>query len=203
MIISKIDCVLKQRKIEDLVDVPVVVKVHGSFDSGTLNSFKESLEKAEENDIQDEILISINSYGGYVYDLLAMVDLLKQCKKPIYTLCHGKAMSCGAALFSFGQKRYMTDYSVMMIHDVSNASSGKTEEMKADAKETERLNLLVHQMMSENIGKDPDYIWNEIHKRGRADWFLTPEEAKQHNLVTHIGYPKYNISVDTSCKLML
>ena len=63
-------------------------------------------------------------------------------------------MSCGAILFSFGVDgmRYMDPDATVMIHDVSSMGWGKVEEIKADAKEVERLK-------SEDLSNDGDQLW--------------------------------------------
>jgi ATP-dependent protease ClpP protease subunit len=44
----------------------------------------------------------------------------------------------------------------VMIHDVSSMGWGKVEEIKADAKEVERLNQKVYKMMAKNCGHDEE-----------------------------------------------
>ena len=83
----------------------------------------------------------------------------------------------------------------MMIHDVSGYAFGKVEELKADAREAERLNKKVYTMMARNCGKPDDYFTKLIHDKGHADWFLDAEEAKEHGLIDHIRMPEMNIKI--------
>lgn len=202
MISSDIDPNIKIRKIEDLYDSPVFVYVN-KFDEAAVRIFASEIQKAESNK-QPIIPVLIDSYGGQVYSLLAMIDILKRAKKPIATVALGKAMSCGAILFTCGAEgmRYMSPNATLMIHDVSTGSLGKVEEVKADANEAERLNVKVYEMMARNCGQNLSYFMDIVHEKGHADWFLNAEEAQVHNLANHIRVPEFNVkvSLDVSFK---
>lgn len=87
---------------------------------------------------------------------------------------------------------------ILMIHDVSTMAFGKVEELKADARESDRLNKKLYTMMARNCGKPDDYFLNLIHDKGHADWFLESEEAKEHNIVQQLRVPtlKGKVTVD-------
>jgi ATP-dependent protease ClpP protease subunit len=83
-----------------------------------------------------------------------------------------------------------------MIHDVSSGAWGKVEEIKADARESERLNRKVYEMMARNCGKPADYFLKLVHEKGHADWYLDAQEAKSHNLVNELRLPTLTCKVD-------
>ena len=58
---------------------------------------------------------------------MSMISDIKHSSIPVATIVQGKAMSCGAILFSFGAegKRYMDPDATVMIHDVSSMDRGK------------------------------------------------------------------------------
>lgn len=91
--------------------------------------------------------------------------------------------------------------STLMIHDVSSGALGKIEELKANSKEAERLNQKVYQMMASNCGKPSDYFLNMIHDKGHADWFLSADEAKKHNLANHLRVPTLTCKIDLEYSL--
>jgi ATP-dependent protease ClpP protease subunit len=82
-----------------------------------------------------------------------------------------------------------------MIHDVSSGAWGKNEEIQASAKETKRLNKMIYEILADNCKKPRDYFVKEVHRRGRADWFVTPKKAKKLGLADRIGMPKLHIDV--------
>ena len=177
---------------------PMIIRVN-KFDEKSAKEFQEQIAQAH-NTGQKIIPVVIDSYGGQVYSLMAMISAIKHAEIPVATIVEGKAMSCGAILFSFGDEemRFMDPYATVMIHDVSSMEHGKVEEIKASAEETERLNQIVYKMMARNCGKKEDYFLKLVHKRGHADWFLDAEEAKKHGLANHLRVPKFNIEIDVN-----
>ena len=137
-IIKKFSPLIKEPKLID--NLPVVIRVN-KFDEAAAKAFSAAVTKAH-NTGQPVLPIVIDSYGGQVYSLMSMISDINHCTIPVATIVQGKAMSCGAILFSFGQEgmRYMDPDSTVMIHDVSSMEYGKVEEVKASAEETERLN---------------------------------------------------------------
>lgn len=185
-------------KSSELIEQPVVVRVR-KFDEEGAKEFHENMEKAH-NTGQPVIPIVIDSYGGQVYSLFDMISGIQSSKLPVVTILEGKGMSCGAMLFAMGQQRYMSPNATLMFHDVSSGSWGKIEEIKADAKETERVHKLIFSLVAKNLGKDADFFEKLIHDRGHADWFLTSKEAKKHNICTHVGVPDLVINVNLEYK---
>ena len=122
---------------------PVIVRVN-KFNEESAKKFDESVSAAH-NAGQKVIPVIIDSYGGQVYSLMSMISAISHAEIPVATIVEGKAMSCGAILFSFGEQglRFMDPDATVMIHDVSSMEHGKVEEIKASAEETERLNQKV------------------------------------------------------------
>jgi len=174
---------------------PIIVTVN-KFDEKSAKEFQQQISMAH-NTGQSVIPVVIDSYGGQAYSLMSMISAIKHSEIPVATIVEGKAMSCGAILFSFGEDglRFMDSDATLMIHDVSSMERGKVEEIKASAEETERLNQIVYKMMARNCGKKDDHLLKLGHKKGHADWFLNSEEAKKHNLANHIRIPKININI--------
>lgn len=174
---------------------PIVIRVN-KFDEKSSKEFDNQMALAH-NTGQKVIPIVIDSYGGQVYSLMSMISAIKHAEIPVATIVEGKAMSCGAILFSFGEKglRFMDPDATVMIHDVSSMEYGKVEEIKASADETERLNQKVYTMMARNCGKKDDYFLKLVHKKGHADWFLDSVACKKYGLADQIRVPKFNITI--------
>ena len=190
-VIKNFSPLLKDKEFID--DLPVVIRVR-KFDETAAKEFSTAVSKAQ-NTGQPVLPIIIDSYGGQVYSLMSMIADIKASKIPVATIVQGKAMSCGALLFSFGHDgmRYMDPDATLMIHDVSSMTIGKVEEIKADAEETERLNQKVYKMMAKNCGHHEDYFLDIIHDKGHADWFLEADECLKHNLANHLHVPTLTI----------
>tara|TARA_Y100001938_G_C8036908_1_gene403840 strand:+ start:173 stop:778 length:606 start_codon:yes stop_codon:yes gene_type:complete len=190
-VIKTFSPLLKEPKLID--DLPIVIRVN-KFDEASAKSFSSLVNKAQ-NTGQPVIPIIIDSYGGQVYSLMSMISDIRHSRVPIATIVQGKAMSCGAILFSFGADgmRYMDPDATVMIHDVSSMERGKVEEIKASAEETERLNKKIYHMMAENCGQHKDFFLDIVHDKGHADWFLEADECKKHNLANHLHVPELKI----------
>lgn len=181
---------------------PIIIRVN-KFDEESAKDFSMKMAMAH-NTGQKVIPIVIDSYGGQVYSLMSMIANIKAAELPVATIIEGKAMSCGAILFSFGEDgmRYMDKDATLMIHDVSSVAYGKNDDIQVSASETKRLNDKVYTMMARNCGHPDDYFKKIIHDNAHADWFLEAEDAKKHKLANHLRVPKLEIKVDVSIEMM-
>lgn len=180
---------------------PILIRVN-KFDEESAKKFSDEVAIAH-NTGQKVIPIIIDSYGGQVYSLMSMISAIKHAEIPVATIIEGKAMSCGAVLFTFGDQglRFMDPDATVMIHDVSSMDFGKVEELKAGALEASRLNDKIYTMMARNCGKKDDYFLKIADKKKHADWFLDAEEAKKHGLANQLRVPKLAITIDVSIDL--
>jgi ATP-dependent Clp protease protease subunit len=190
--ISNISPLIKE---VELRKSPVIIRVN-KFDEKSAKEFQDQMALAH-NTGQKVIPVVIDSYGGQVYSLMTMISAIKHAELPVATIVEGKAMSCGAILFSFGEQglRFMDPDATVMIHDVSSMEYGKVEEIKASAEETERLNQKVYTMMARNCGKKDDYFLKIVHRKSHADWFLDAPTCKKHGLANQLRIPKIDINV--------
>ena len=187
----------------ELRNNPVIIRVN-KFTEESAADFATQMSVAH-NTGQSVIPIVIDSYGGQVYSLMSMISAIRSAEIPVATIVEGKAMSCGAILFSCGNEglRFVAPESTIMIHDVSSGAFGKNEEIQSNAKETKRLNKLVYEIMADNCRQKRDFFTKEVQNRGREDWYITPKKAKKLGLADHIGLPKLDISVAVEINLAL
>jgi ATP-dependent Clp protease protease subunit len=181
---------------------PVIIRVN-KFDEKAAKDFQDQMSIAH-NTGQKVIPVVIDSYGGQVYSLMSMISAIKHSEIPVATIVEGKAMSCGAVLFTFGEEglRFMDPHATVMIHDVSSMELGKVEELKASAAEADRLNDKIYTMMARNCGKKDDYFLKIVDKKKHADWFLDAVEAKKHGIANQIRVPKLEIGIDVKIELL-
>lgn len=152
---------------------------------------------------QDFLPIVIDSYGGYVYSLLGMVDFLNACGVKVVTICESKCMSCGAILFSCGEDRYMAPNCTVMVHEVSSFLWGKDVELQNDAKETSRLNKKIYTLLDTNTEQALGY-WKDLTKTNKyADLYMTAQTARKHNLATTMNVPHLETTVLVDTKLVM
>lgn len=77
------------------------------------------------------IQLFINSYGGSVYDGLALIDVIKRSKTPVHTVCIGSCMSMALWVWLSGAKRFVGESATLMFQDVSLFAYDKTERNQA------------------------------------------------------------------------
>jgi ATP-dependent protease ClpP protease subunit len=199
MVRYSIDPKIKVRKVDELLELPHTILVN-DFNEAAAKTFRSQFQTAL-NSNQSVIPITIDSYGGQVYALLSMMGVIKASTVPVATVITAKACSCAAILASCGADgmRFMDPLATMMIHDVSSHAFGKTEELKAEVKEAERLNKFIFTLMAQNCGKEEGYFLKLLEEYKHANAFLTAEECKRHNIVNHIRVPQFNLKVNVDC----
>lgn len=137
------------------------------------------------------IPIFIDSFGGEIYSLLAMLDIMSTSTKPIATIALGKAMSCGSILLACGSPkfRFVGPHSTVMIHDAATFSFGKIEDLKADVGEAERLNFKIFEILNDRCGKPKGYFQSQVSAKKHVNWYLDSNEVVKHGLADHVGIP--------------
>jgi len=180
---------------------PIVITVN-EFNEKAAKEFTSKMSAAHSTG-QKVIPIIIDSYGGQVYSLMKMISAIRHSNLPVATVVEGKAMSCGAVLFTFGEEgmRYMDPDATVMIHDVSSMAWGKIAELKADVAEAERLNEKIFTMMARNCGKADDFFLKKLKKKDRADWYLDGKKCKKYNMANHLRVPTINIDISVKIEM--
>lgn len=173
-------------------------KIHNAilvndFNEDGVKHFKADFDALKASNIP-VIPVIIDSYGGEIYSLLAMLDIILSADRPVATIALGKAMSCGSILLACGSPglRFVGPHSTVMIHDVGSVSFGKIEDLKADVGEAERLNNKIFGILNEKCSKKEGYFQKIVAEKKHANWYLTSEEALKHGLVDVIGIPVLN-----------
>jgi ATP-dependent Clp protease protease subunit len=153
--------------------------------------YKKFMEMESDPTIQT-IPVYINSYGGSVYSLTAIRDLIKGSSKPVATICVGMAMSAGAWLLCAGTKgaRFASPNCRIMIHEVSSASWGKNSDLQNDAKLTKELNDMLFRDIAEDCGVSEAKLRSMIRDLNNADMYLTAKQAKKLGMVDQIVIPR-------------
>jgi ATP-dependent Clp protease, protease subunit len=93
---------------------------------------KDKTTDYEDYDEQFEIKVEpkpinlyITSNGGLVYQVFGAIDTIRGMKVPVHTICKGFVASAGTLLSLAGNKRYITESSYMLIHELRAGHWGK------------------------------------------------------------------------------
>lgn len=87
-------------------------------------------QKIEHPNLKPVIELHIQSGGGALMPAFYVCDVIKQIDTPVHTYVDGFVASAASLISVCGQKRFITKYSSMLIHQLTGATSGKFNEIK-------------------------------------------------------------------------
>ena len=85
------------------------------------------------------IELHIQSFGGSIYDMWALIDIMETSNTPIITYCSGYCMSAAAMIFLAGHIRCMYEHSTIMLHQMWTMDMGKIKEVQLAQKQTDDM----------------------------------------------------------------
>jgi len=134
--------------------------------------------------LESIIKMYINSPGGQVTDLMAIIDSMDNIETDIETHCLGMAASCAAVLLSNGAKgkRFIGKNANVLLHQVSTVAFGQIEDAEIRINFAKRLNEQILDILSKNTGKDKKTIRADMDR----DLWLNAEEALAYGIVDKI-----------------
>lgn len=114
----------------------------------------------------DKILtLYINSQGGNLYEALGLIDMIKNSQVPVRTIGYGSVMSAAFLILASGTKgeRYVAPNTGIMCHQFSSSEEvGKYHDIKAQRKETDRLNQAMYDVLKEATELDGRIIKTKL-----------------------------------------
>ncbi len=136
------------------------------------------------DDPKKDILIFINSPGGYITAGLAIYDTIRFLGCDVSTYCIGQAASMGALLLAAGTKgkRKALPHSRIMIHQPAGGVMGTSADIKLQAKEILTLKQYLGEILSECTGQTIE----KILKDSDRDFFMSPQEAIDYGIIDEI-----------------
>jgi ATP-dependent Clp protease protease subunit len=146
---------------------------------------KDRKAKEEDADYDPEpIQLIINSFGGSVYDGLAIIGAIEGSKTPVHTICYGSAMSMALYILVAGHYRKMSKYATLMYHEIGTNVSGKLTGIVNELSECNRLETLCDKIMIENSKiKKKDLT---KHKKTSGEWYISAKEAISLGMIDEI-----------------
>jgi ATP-dependent Clp protease, protease subunit len=149
---------------------------------------------------KDPIVVMINSGGGQINSGLAIYDVMKSLRCPVYTICTGRCSSMAAVLLAGGTKgcRGALPHSSVMIHD-AHSSYGKTvvRDIKIKVAELNRKNEVLVSLMAQDSGCTKEKMRNMMQR----DFYMTAQEAKEIGLIDFVmDRPILNLTTTSAAK---
>jgi ATP-dependent Clp protease protease subunit len=136
----------------------------------------------------DRILtIYVNSQGGDLYEALGLIDLIRNSTLPVRTIGFGSVMSSAFLIVASGSpgERYVSRNCGVMCHQFSSVEEvGKYHDIKAQRKETDRLNKAMYDVLKQATGLDGRIIKTRLLPA--HDVYMTAEEMIEFGAADHI-----------------
>lgn len=138
--------------------------------------------------IRPAINIYLSTFGGYIYDMMAIYDEIKSLTKE-YTVniyCVGKIMSAGTIIMLAVdlEHRFAYPNTSFMYHSLSGYSIGKIKDMEECTEENKRLHKIMWNIYKENTGIPQEKL-DEIYKC-KKDWYISADQAKKYKIISKI-----------------
>jgi ATP-dependent protease ClpP protease subunit len=147
---------------------------------------KELLKHAIEYDCEPpHIYLHINSGGGDLLAAFSTVDVIKNSMIPIISIVEGSAASAATIISMVCHKRYITENSFMLIHQLSSGMCGKYEELKDDFENDTKFMDLLYNLYSNHTTMEN----KEIKKILARDIWLSSKECLERGLVDDFWKP--------------
>lgn len=161
-----------------------IVFIGKNFTDELANSVVAQLLFLEADDPEKDIIMYINSPGGYVSAELAIFDTMNYIKPDVSTVCIGHAASAAACILASGTKgkRYALKNSRIMLHQLSGGAGGHIEDMRIHVKEADFLNELMIKELARITGHKPTKIRKDLDR----DYYMSAEEAKKYGLIDEV-----------------
>jgi ATP-dependent protease ClpP protease subunit len=152
-------------------------------DGSEQHTVLEKLRRAEEG---SELVIRIDSPGGYVTEGIKLYNISKECfKGRTTTTLDAMAYSMGALMFCAGDKRVVYEESSLMFHDFSGGEFGKGGEMKDSLEHSLKF---IHKFFKK-ITVKKGFLSNEEFRRMTDDskqWWFDASEMCYRGIATHV-----------------
>ena len=161
-----------------------VIFIGKEFTEDLANSVVAQLLFLEADDPEKDVVIYINSPGGYVSAQTAIFDTMNYVRPDVSTVCIGRAMSAAAFTLAAGTKgkRRALKNARIMFHQVSGGAVGHIDDMRIHMNETEFLN----ERMIEELAKITKKPIKKIKQDLNRDYFMSAEEAKKYGIIDEV-----------------
>jgi ATP-dependent Clp protease protease subunit len=129
------------------------------------------------------IKLYITSGGGLVYQVLSAIDTIKSMIIPVHTYVKGFAASAATLLSLSGKRRFITENSYMLIHELrSGCAWGKYSQLKDSF---ENMTVLNDHIKNYYI-KNTKLTKEELDEQLKKDVIWTPEKCLEKGLIDEI-----------------
>ncbi len=157
------------------------------LDASSLENAHTVIEKLNSYE-GSKITLHINSEGGDVFEAQGMYSYLKHHKAEVDVYIDGLCASAAGVIALAGNKIYMPENALMMIHNPSGAIYGESEDMRKLADILDKIRDSIAILYEEKTG----LTHKQVIELMNAETWLNAKEAKKLKLVDEI-LPAINV----------
>ena len=149
-----------------------------------INAFDDEQESKLKDYKRPPIKVVVDSFGGIVYDGMAMISAISTSKTPVHGYCYSKAMSMGFLIYISTHKRFAGKYATFMSHQLSGGHYGTNQDLVESANETNKLN----EMLMKITTKRTKITKKQLKEKNRLkqDWYIVGKEAVELGVVDEL-----------------
>ena len=181
------------KKIE--IKGPIIDDMNGEFMSflGDSSYSYPAKIKKELADASDDLIVEINSPGGYTAPAAEIYTALKAYKGNIEVHIVGEADSAASIIAMAGNKVLMSPMAMMMIHRAMSSADGNADDLASGKQALDELDQNIVNAYAVKTGKDEQDIYNLMSKttwmnaktavqEGFADGIMEFDNAQQNQI---------------------
>lgn len=154
--------------------------------------FADEIRKQLNEAAGEDVRVEISSPGGFVFEGLAIFNLIRNYAGNVTTHLMGLAASMASYIALAGKRVTAEDNAVYMIHNVSALAAGDHKEMRKTADTIDKLSGLLAKQYAKKTGKgidairkmmdDETYLYgDEMKKAGFVDEIIGSEKEKDRD----------------------
>ncbi len=161
-----------------------IIFLGGTFEDNMANLIVAQLLFLEAENPDADITMYINSPGGSVSAMMAIVDTMHYINCDVSTVCIGLAASAGAFTLAFGspKKRFALEHAKIMIHQPLGGFRGQASDIEIHAKDIIDTKQTVNKMLADHTGQK----LATIEKDTDRDNFMSAAAAKKYGLIDDV-----------------
>tara|TARA_X000000950_G_scaffold277435_1_gene366834 strand:- start:7 stop:570 length:564 start_codon:yes stop_codon:yes gene_type:complete len=132
------------------------------------------------------LTLYLNSYGGDVYQMFALIDIMKNSYHKISTIGIGSIMSAALLVLASGSKgsRYVGKNTGIMNHQHSDVLESKMHDLRASMKENVHVEQRCFQILRDATGLSLPEVRKKFNNP--SDQYFTAKQLVDLKVVDHI-----------------
>ena len=161
-----------------------IIFISGEFNQDMADSVVSQLLFLEVDNPDKDIYLYINSPGGEITSMYAILDTMQYIHPDIVTIGYGLVASAGTLILAAGTKgkRFALPNTSIMVHELSAGVSGRANDILQEAKHIEYLYEKMAKQYVKFTGQSIDKIKTDMHR----DFYMSSEEAKDYGLIDKV-----------------